>query len=170
MLYLNGTTINIAGAGAERIPRSRRAECIAPHLGTRKAVEQHAVDRQCAVYCVNLHRLTLSPDCTPETGPLTASVPIHRRLWTLLLRPPRRGARTRTQLVVGHCGVSRNGACGAKSEAASDLTQLTDRWITGMVALSKHVICARQLREEACCCSGAGDWDPRASTPPSLVG
>ncbi|PWU87424.1 hypothetical protein C4B63_92g29 [Trypanosoma cruzi] len=89
---------------------------------------------------------------------------------TLFPRQQHRGARTRTQFVVGHCGVSRNGACGAKSEKASDLTQLTDRWITGMVALSKHIIFARQLRNETCCCSGAGDWDPRASTPPSLVG
>ncbi|PBJ69253.1 hypothetical protein BCY84_20150 [Trypanosoma cruzi cruzi] len=89
---------------------------------------------------------------------------------TLFPRQQHRGARTRTQFVVGHCGVSRNGACGAKSEKASDLTQLTDRWITGMVALSKHIIRARQLRNETCCCSGAGDWDPRASTPPSLVG
>ncbi|RNC58801.1 hypothetical protein TcCL_ESM03532 [Trypanosoma cruzi] len=36
MLYLNGTPINIAGAGAERIPCSRRAERIAQHLGLGK--------------------------------------------------------------------------------------------------------------------------------------
>ncbi|PWU90097.1 hypothetical protein C4B63_53g22 [Trypanosoma cruzi] len=67
---------------------------------------------------------------------------------TLFSRQPHIVARTRTQFVVGHCGVSRNGACGAKYEKASDLTQLTDRWITGMVALSKHIVCARQLRRK----------------------
>ncbi|PWV01721.1 hypothetical protein C3747_195g53 [Trypanosoma cruzi] len=169
MLYLNGTPINIAGGRRRTDTTQPQSLMHRPTPWYKKANEQHPADRQCAVYCVNLHRLTLSPDCTPETGPLTASVPIHRRLWTLLLRPPRRGARTRTQFVVGHCGVSRNEACGAKSEKASDLAQLTDRWITGMVALSKHIICARQLRTETRCSTTAGDWDPRASTPPSLV-
>ncbi|EKF33357.1 hypothetical protein MOQ_002778 [Trypanosoma cruzi marinkellei] len=36
MLYLNGTPVQIAGAGAERIPCRRRAECIAPYSGLRK--------------------------------------------------------------------------------------------------------------------------------------
>ncbi|KAF8307086.1 hypothetical protein TcBrA4_0021050 [Trypanosoma cruzi] len=68
--------------------------------------------------------------------------------------------RTRTQFVLGHCGVPRNGACGAKSEKASDLTQLTDRWITGIVALAGRIIRVRQLKPEARRSTAAGDWEP----------
>ncbi|PWU87184.1 hypothetical protein C4B63_99g59 [Trypanosoma cruzi] len=68
--------------------------------------------------------------------------------------------RTRMQFVIRHCGVSRNGACGAKSEKASDLTQLTDRWITGIVALAGRIIRVRQLKPEARRSTAAVDWEP----------
>ncbi|RNF07151.1 Tbingi protein, partial [Trypanosoma cruzi] len=71
-----------------------------------------------------------------------------------------RVARTRMQRVIGHCGVSRNEACDAKSEKASDLSQLTDSWSTGIVALTKSIIRARQLRPEAHRSTAAGDWEP----------
>ncbi|PWU88924.1 hypothetical protein C3747_180g62 [Trypanosoma cruzi] len=64
------------------------------------------------------------------------------------------------QLVLGHCGVSRNEACGAKSEKASDLSQLTDTWTTGIVALAKSIIRARQLKPEARRSAVRGDWEP----------
>ncbi|KAF8293771.1 hypothetical protein C3747_174g7 [Trypanosoma cruzi] len=64
------------------------------------------------------------------------------------------------QLVLGHCGVSRKGACGAKSDKASDLAQLTDTWSTGIVALAKSIIRARQLKPEAHRSTVTGDWEP----------
>ncbi|KAF8291788.1 hypothetical protein TcBrA4_0091900 [Trypanosoma cruzi] len=57
-----------------------------------------------------------------------------------------------------------------ESEKASDLSQLTDTWSTGIVALAKSIIRARQLKPEACRSTAAVDWDPRPRTPPSLVG
>ncbi|PWV11228.1 hypothetical protein C3747_61g244 [Trypanosoma cruzi] len=64
------------------------------------------------------------------------------------------------QLVLGHCGVSRNEACDAESEKASDLSQLTDTWSTGIVALAEGIIRARQLKPEARRSAVRGDWEP----------
>ncbi|PBJ74237.1 hypothetical protein BCY84_12841 [Trypanosoma cruzi cruzi] len=168
MPYLNGTPINIAGTGAERTPCSRRAESIAPHLGLGKPLgsipQTGGVPRGVSTFTD-----PLSLPTAPQTGPLTASDPILRRLWALLLRPPRRGARTRMQLVLVHCGVSRNKACDAEAKREPDPTQLTDTWITGTVALAENITRARQLRAETRRSIAAGDWNPRARTPPSLV-
>ncbi|PWV11264.1 hypothetical protein C3747_61g72 [Trypanosoma cruzi] len=69
------------------------------------------------------------------------------------------------QLVLGHCGVSRNEACDAKSEKASDLSQLTDTWSTGIVALAERIIRARQLKPEARRSAVRGDWEPTRTDP-----
>ncbi|PWU85828.1 hypothetical protein C3747_588g14 [Trypanosoma cruzi] len=69
------------------------------------------------------------------------------------------------QLVLGHCGVSRNEACDAKSEKASDLSQLTDTWSTGVVALAKSIIRARQLKPEARRSAVRGDWELTRTDP-----
>ncbi|EKF31519.1 hypothetical protein MOQ_004642 [Trypanosoma cruzi marinkellei] len=83
-------------------------------------------------------------------------------------RQQRRGARTWMQFVLGHCGVSRNEACCAQSENASDLTQLTDTWTIGIVALAERIIRARQLKPEAYCSTAAGDWE-RTRTDSTLT-
>ncbi|PWV05255.1 hypothetical protein C3747_135g128 [Trypanosoma cruzi] len=58
----------------------------------------------------------------------------------------------------GHHSVSRNGPCDAEAQKAFDQTQLTDRWITGIVALVKHIIHARQLKAETHRSTAASNW------------
>ncbi|EKG00602.1 hypothetical protein TCSYLVIO_008444, partial [Trypanosoma cruzi] len=60
-------------------------------------------------------------------------------------------------------------ACDAEAKREPDPTQLTDTWITGTVALAENITRARQLRAETRRSIAAGDWNPRARTPPSLV-
>ncbi|RNC39883.1 Tbingi protein [Trypanosoma cruzi] len=69
------------------------------------------------------------------------------------------------QLVLGHCEVSRSEACDTKSEKASDLSQLTDTWTTGIVALAERIIRARQLKPEARRSAVRGDWELTRTDP-----
>ncbi|KAF8300339.1 hypothetical protein TcYC6_0059800 [Trypanosoma cruzi] len=64
------------------------------------------------------------------------------------------------QFVLGQCGVTRNEACDAKSEKASDLAQLTGKLTTGIVALAERIICVRRLKTVAHRSTVAGDWEP----------
>ncbi|PWV04627.1 hypothetical protein C3747_147g27 [Trypanosoma cruzi] len=74
--------------------------------------------------------------------------------------PQRRGAHTRTQFFFGRCGVTRNEACDAKSEKASDPAQLTGTLTTGIVALAERIICVRRLKTVAHRSTVAGDREP----------
>ncbi|PWV21408.1 hypothetical protein C3747_2g69 [Trypanosoma cruzi] len=63
-------------------------------------------------------------------------------------------------LSLGYCGVPKNRACDAKAKKVSELTQLTDTCVTGMVALAESIIRARQHKPEARRTAVTGGWGP----------
>ncbi|KEG07243.1 hypothetical protein DQ04_10441000, partial [Trypanosoma grayi] len=164
MFYLNGELIAPAKVDAGPMACSYRAEPIALQVGLQKLLD--IIPRQSTRPCRD-SVFTDPPSLliALQTGPLTVTDLMLRKIWSPILDLQRHKARVRLQFILGHCGAAKNEACDKEAKTAPDLPQRGDTWIPDVVALAKRHIRSQLPKPSTHRSSITGHWNPTRNDP-----